>query len=216
MINSFKESKVSDSAVVYSSTLSQIKKLYEKNPVMAGELAISAIELALTGEISSDDYMIEIMLENIKVINEKNKDKYNKKVESQKQKRIEENKLDVIANLHLQGYKQKQIAEKLGITQQKVSYWLGVIRSEFPFLLTENTENTQKTENTTYDNVNDNDNDNVNKGMNGVEHHPYLGGLDESSKGDVSSTHPIGKRTKREATNEVLRISTNPDGSFNM
>ena len=62
MINGFKESKVSDSAVVYSSTLSQIKKLYEKNPVMAGELAISAIELALTGEISSDDYMIEIML----------------------------------------------------------------------------------------------------------------------------------------------------------
>ena len=209
MINSFKESKVSDSAVVYSSTLSQIKKLYEKNPVMAGELAISAIELALTGEISSDDYMIEIMLENIKVINEKNKDKYNKKVESQKQKRIEENKLDEIAKLHLQGYKQKQIAEKLGITQQKVSYWLGIIRSEFPFLLTENTENTQKTENTTYDNDNDNDNvnDNVNKGMNGVEHHSHLGGLDEPSQ---------VKRTKQEATSEVLKISTSSDGSFKM
>ena len=209
MINSFKESKVSDSAVVYSRTLSQIKKLYEKNPVMAGELAISAIELALTGEISSDDYMIEIMLENIKVINEKNKDKYNKKVESQKQKRIEENKLDEIAKLHLQGYKQKQIAEKLGITQQKVSYWLGIIRSDFPFLLTENTENTQKTENTTYDNDNDNDNvnDNVNKGMNGVEHHSHLGGLDELSQ---------VKRTKQEATSEVLKISTSPDGSFKM
>ena len=209
MINSFKESKVSDSAVVYSSTLSQIKKLYEKNPVMAGELAISAIELALTGEISSDDYMIEIMLENIKVINEKNKDKYNKKVESQKQKRIEENKLDEIAKLHLQGYKQKQIAEKLGITQQKVSYWLGIIRSEFPFLLTENTENTQKTENTTYDNDNDNDNvnDNVNKGMNGVEHHSHLGDLDEPSQ---------VKRTKQEATSDVVKVSTNPDGSFKM
>ena len=207
MINSFKESKVSDSAVVYSSTLSQIKKLYEKNPVMAGELAISAIELALTGEISSDDYMIEIMLENIKVINEKNKDKYNKKVESQKQKRIEENKLDEIAKLHLQGYKQKQIAEKLGITQQKVSYWLGIIRSEFPFLLTENTENTQKTENTTYDNDNDNVNDNVNKGMNGVEHHSHLGGLDEPSQVN---------RTKLESTSEDLKISTSSDGSFKM
>lgn len=42
-------------------------------------------------------------------------------------------------------------------------------------------------------------------------------GLDEPSQGDVSSTHPIEKRTKMEETiSDVLKISTNTDGSFKM
>ena len=42
------------------------------DPEKAGELAISAIELVLTGDVSSDDAMIDLFLEPIKVINERN------------------------------------------------------------------------------------------------------------------------------------------------
>lgn len=171
MIKSFKDNEGRDSGVIYNSTFTQIKKLYEKDPVMAGELAISAIELVLTGEISSDDFMIEMLLENIKVVNEKNHNKYEKKVQSQKQKRIEDLKLAEVAELHKQGLKQVQIAERLGLKQQDISYRLGIIRTDFPELLDNFTKNTKNTKNTTYDNDNDTVNDNDKK-QNGVSHHP--------------------------------------------
>jgi hypothetical protein len=59
--------------------------------------------LALTGEISSEDFMIDLLLENIKVSNNKAKVKYEKKIEANNQKQIEEQKLDVIARLYLSG-----------------------------------------------------------------------------------------------------------------
>lgn len=63
MINKFlTDNYFADSGVIYSWQFEQIKKLYKINPEQAGELAISAIELALTGKISSDDYMIDILL----------------------------------------------------------------------------------------------------------------------------------------------------------
>jgi hypothetical protein len=46
------------------------------DPERAGELAISAIELTLTGQISSDDMMIELMLEPTKVSVGKNNARY--------------------------------------------------------------------------------------------------------------------------------------------
>lgn len=174
MINSFKDSEVRNSALIYKSTFEQIKKLYNINPEQAGELAISAIELALTGEISSDDYMIDLILENMKVIGEKNKVKYDNKIESQKQKRIEEQKLDLIANLYNGGMKQKDIAVRLNTTPQTISNRMATIRTDFPELLTEkikqndlkikhfnkNQENQVNQSNQAYDNDNDNENDN--------------------------------------------------------
>lgn len=63
MINKFLTNNyIADSGVIYSWQFDQIKKLYKINPEQAGELAISAIELALTGNISSDDYMIDLLL----------------------------------------------------------------------------------------------------------------------------------------------------------
>ena len=135
MIKGFKEKENRDSAIIYNSTFEQIKKLYEKNPEQAGELAISAIELALTGGISSDDFMIELMLENIKVVNQRNSNNWQRKVESQKQKRIAEQQLDIIADLYLQGMKQKDIALKIGTTPQTVSNRLATIRTDYPELL---------------------------------------------------------------------------------
>lgn len=75
--------------------------MYEVDPEQAGELAIAAIELVLTGDISSDDVMINLCLEPMKVIRAKDEVKYSKKVDATRQKKIVKDKLDVIAEMHL-------------------------------------------------------------------------------------------------------------------
>lgn len=136
MIKSFKENEVRDSGIIYQSTFEQIKKIYEKDPTMAGELAISAIELVLTGEISSDDYMIDVLLENMKVVNNRSQKKYETKKQNSQQARIQKLKLVEIAELYKQGiYTQEQIGLRVGESQQNISHRLGIIRTEFPELL---------------------------------------------------------------------------------
>jgi hypothetical protein len=49
MIEMFNEVEMRDSGIIYNSVLEQIRKLYAVDPERAGELAISAIELTLTG-----------------------------------------------------------------------------------------------------------------------------------------------------------------------
>ena len=105
------------------------------DPDKAGELAISAIELLLCGDISSDDPMIRVMLMPTKVIRDRDKKKHDVKVESSKNKRIVELKLDIIAELHLKGLKQRQIGERLGLSQQTISNRIAIITTEFPYLL---------------------------------------------------------------------------------
>lgn len=105
------------------------------DPEKAGELAISAIELLMCGDISSDDPMIRVMLMPTKAIRDKDKKKHDIKVENTKNKRISDLKLDVIADLTRKGLRQRQIAERLGLTQQTVSNRTSIIRTEFPYLL---------------------------------------------------------------------------------
>lgn len=135
MIKNFKCLETKDSGLIYQSVLEQIKMLYPEDASKAGELAISAIELVLTGEVSTDDTMIKIILQNLKIVSERNSIKYKRKVENQKQKRIEENHLTEIADYYLQGIKQEKIAQELNMTQQSVSYWLQIIKKEYPELL---------------------------------------------------------------------------------
>lgn len=135
MIEKFKDTEIRNSGIVYDSALMQIKKLYEADPERAGELAISVIEFILTGEISSDDMMIDLLLEPIKKITENNQVKYDTKVENARQKKIRDMKLDKIAELHASGLKQRQIGERLGLSQQIVSYRMAMIRTEYPELL---------------------------------------------------------------------------------
>ena len=59
----------------------------------------------------------------------------NVKVESSKNKRIAELKLDIIAELHMKGLKQRQIGERLGLSQQTISNRIAIISTEFPYLL---------------------------------------------------------------------------------
>lgn len=159
MIYNFKDSQIRDSAIIYNSTFEKIKKLYTQNPEQAGELAIAAIELALTGDFSSDDFMIDLLLEEMKVIGKKNQAKYDKKLQANREKKIEEQQLRVIADLYLSGMKQKDIAIKIGTTPQTISNRLNTIRIDFPELL-KNQENQENQSNQVYDN--DNENDNVN------------------------------------------------------
>ena len=56
-------------------------------------------------------------------------------VENSKNKRISDLKLDVIADLTRKGLRQRQIAERLGLTQQTVSNRISIIRTEFHYLL---------------------------------------------------------------------------------
>lgn len=147
MINQFKDTEMRNSGVIYNSTLEQIKKLYYANPAQAGELAISAIELVLTGDISSDDMMINLLLEPMKKINESNKKHYDIKVEKQRNSKIIDMKLDKIAEMVNQGLSQREIGERLGMAQQNVSYRFGIIKKNYPELLqiTTNTlQNLQK------------------------------------------------------------------------
>lgn len=144
MIKKFNELETRNSGVIYNSTLEQIKKLYAKDPVLAGELAISAIELVLTGDISSDDMIVDVMLEPMKKINENNKVKHDAKVENAKRKKIVEQKLDQIAELLASGMKQREIGERLGLSQQIVSYRAKVIKEQFPELLQKNSFVLQK------------------------------------------------------------------------
>lgn len=135
MIEQFKEFETRSSGVIFKSTLDQIKKLYEADPELAGELAISAIELVLCGEISSDDMMIGILLEPARAVNKNNQDKYDTKVEAAKAKKMTEMRLDKIAELVNAGKKQREIGEALGMSQQTVSYRISLIKTKYPELL---------------------------------------------------------------------------------
>ena len=144
MIERFNDIETRSSGVIYDSTFEQIKQMYEVDPEQAGELAISAIELILTGDISSDDYIIRMMLTPTKKINEINVARYETRKESAKQKKIVDMKLDKIADLYLKGFKQREIAERLGLTQQTVSYRIDVIKKKYPELLQKNDEDSTK------------------------------------------------------------------------
>ena len=138
MIEMFKDNEMRPSGLVFSSVLEQIKELHQYDPEQAGELAISAIELILTGDISSDDVNIKIMLAPLRKITEVNVTKYETKVENKRQKKIAEMKLDKIAELLAAGYKQREIGERLGISQQTTSYRIDIIKKNYPELLQTN------------------------------------------------------------------------------
>ncbi len=145
MIEQFKEFETRSSGVIFKSTLDQIKKLYEADPELAGELAISAIELVLCGEISSDDMMIGILLEPARAVNKNNQDKYDTKVEAAKAKKMTEMRLDKIAELVNAGKKQREIGEALGMSQQTVSYRISLIKTKYPELLVDTAAQTKST-----------------------------------------------------------------------
>lgn len=163
MIEYFNDVEVRGSGVIMSSVFDQIKKMYAMDPEMAGELAISAIELVLTGQFSSDDAMIDMLLAPAKVINDHNVQRYEIRKEGSKNKKIKDMKLDEIAEMLKNGMKQKEIAERLHISQQTVSYRMGIIRTQYPELMqnrgTETAQTILPKNSNVYQNTNDFTND---------------------------------------------------------
>lgn len=140
MIEKFNDVDIRGTGVVMSSMFEQIKKMHAVDPDLAGELAISAIELVLTGQISSDDAMIDMLLAPAKVITDNNVQRYEARKEGSKSKKIKDMKLDDIAELYRRGIKQKEIAERLHLTQQTVSYRIGLIKTSYSELLRDETD----------------------------------------------------------------------------
>ena len=144
--------------MIYESTWEQIKKLYSQNPEMAGELAISVIEQTLTGDISSTDFMIQIICEGLKPINQNAQQKYDNRVKSNKEHKRETQQLDKIVELIDRGKTQEEIGKILGISRQTVSNRIKVIKEEYPELIKVDKCKDVKS---CKSNDNDNDNDNV-------------------------------------------------------
>ena len=143
MNNSFKDTPMRQSGVIYDGSFEQVKMLYAQEPQLAGELAISIIELTLTGGISSDNPLIPAFLANQAKVVAKDKQKYESKVAAAESKKYE--RLSQIADLYNQGYKQKEIAQMLGKSTSTISEDLSIIREQYPNLLaaksSENSEN---------------------------------------------------------------------------
>ena len=146
--------------MIYESTWEQIKKLYSQNPEMAGELAISVIEQTLTGDISSTDFMIQIICEGLKPINQNAQQKYDNRVKSNKEHKRETQQLDKIVELIDRGKTQEEIGKILGISRQTVSNRIKIIKEEYPELIKVDKCKDVKSCKSN-DNDNDNDNDNV-------------------------------------------------------
>lgn len=147
MIDSFKDTPMRQSGVIYDGSFEQVKMLYAQDPQLAGELAISIIELTLTGGISSDNPLMPALLALQAKVVAKDKQKYENKVAITESKKYE--RLSEIVELYNQGYKQKEIAQMLGKSTSTISESLAQIRESYPELLNleKSSENSENSEN---------------------------------------------------------------------
>lgn len=163
MISKFKNNGARKSALIYLSNFEQVKELYEDDKEMAGELAISIMEMALTGEISSNNKIIRLMLKNFEVSAEKNKQKYEARERNTKQETAEKYKLYEIAEMLNEGKTQAEIAIALGISRQTVNRRLNeMIRVNYPELLCSDgrmSNDVKQCKNNDNDNDNESDSD---------------------------------------------------------
>ena len=132
MIKEFKNNPIRDTGIINRGMFEQVKMLYMQNPTAGGELAVSLMEHVLTGDHSSDDFMVAFSIANHKETISKAQHNYDLSKET-KQNVIEE-ELRKYVELHKQGLTQAEIAKKLGGTQSNVSKKLTKARKEFPHL----------------------------------------------------------------------------------
>lgn len=141
MIKEFKDSPMEKTGIVYQSLFEQIKMLYNNGEEeLAKELAVSAIELSLTGQISSDSFMIQALLQNIGYVMKNTIDKKASHRESKEEKQIETLKLKEIATMVNSGMTQKDIGVKFGVSQQTIAKRMVIIREKHPDWLKESGE----------------------------------------------------------------------------
>ena len=115
--------------------LKQIKEVYAIDPNLAGELAISICELAVTGQMSSENPMVRAMLANFEDVAVKNIDKYDRQVNAKLEARANKQGWYTIAKLLREGKKQIEISKILGISSSTVNDRIKAIRQDYPELL---------------------------------------------------------------------------------
>lgn len=120
---------------VYNGMYEQIKQLQEMDPQLAGELAISYIELVLTKQITSENPIIKAMVASMEPIIDRDISKWQVEKDSKQNQKKKDKKLDEIARLTRLGYSQKDIAQKFGVSESTISRRLNTIEMEFPELL---------------------------------------------------------------------------------
>lgn len=193
MISKFKNNGARKSALIYLSNFEQVKELYEDDKEMAGELAISIMEMALTGEISSNNKIIRLMLKNFEVSAEKNKQKYEARERNTKQETAEKYKLYEIGEMLNEGKTQAEIAIALGISRQTVNRRLNeMIRVNYPELLCSDgrmSNDVKQCKNNDNDNESDNVKDNGNV-------------LENSTSDEVSSPASSNDETEQQKKEE--------------
>lgn len=135
MIEKLPNSPMCDSAIVYKTSLQSIEKIFEKDPQMAGELAICLLEVLLRGEHTSDDIIIQALLKSAEYQSEKDRERYSVKIEAERDKKVQELRLEEIAALAKRGLPQAEISKQLGIPKSTVSYRLKTIRKDYGWLL---------------------------------------------------------------------------------
>ena len=159
MIKEFKNSETKASGIVYKASLDSIKELYLNGQTeLAFETAVACMELACGGQISSDNYMVKVITANLREVAEKANQKYEDKKQRSIEQRIEKLQLEQIADMLNNGATQQIIADTLVQSKQTISYRIGVIKQEFPYLL-EKSKSQKILSSQKYDNDNDNDND---------------------------------------------------------
>lgn len=205
MIEKLKENEMRPSAVIFQSTLEQIRKIYPTNPQLAAELAIATIEMALTGETSSDDLMIEAMLAHFKHSSSSNAIRYDKRKENTKQTYITKNKLDEIAELYNQGYKQIEIANKLNIPKSTIHDKIVKIKEDFPELLSGNIKKSGKEIPDSDGFKQEADNSEISKNPGETEFEP-------NSKNPGDSKNPENSAVSEKQPNNLSGPDTDSDG----
>ena len=134
-IKEFKNTPIKDSSIVFRTSFEKVRELYPEYPELAAELAMSVLELSLTGDFSSDNIMIKMMLKETKEITDRNNKKWEESKESKQEARIAKLKLEQIASMLSDGMSQKAIAEALNESPQTINNRVKVLRSEFAHLL---------------------------------------------------------------------------------
>lgn len=126
---------INSTGIVYDTMLKTAKDIYAFNPELAGEYALSALEMVLSGDCSTDNEMLRAMFNVIKPFADRNIAKLEAKKEQQNNAKIEKMKLKEIAELYENGFNYQEIAKSIGITRQTVSNRIKIIQAEFPELL---------------------------------------------------------------------------------
>lgn len=140
MIKQLNENIICSTGVVYQANYEQVILAFKQNPELAGELSTSILELIFTGQSSSDNLMVQLALKNFAAVSEKNREKYERRVAATERKKEttsknREKRLVDVADLYNEGLNQKQIAEKLGLSETTISKDMTLIRAEYPQLI---------------------------------------------------------------------------------